>query len=44
MEAAIESGIVHDADGARLWIEDVLDLYVARFELPILYRLPPGLE
>ena len=38
-EAAIESGTVHDADSARLWIEDVLDLYLARFELPILYRL-----
>jgi urease accessory protein len=38
-EAAIESGIVHDAGSARVWIEDVLDLYLARFELPILYRL-----
>jgi urease accessory protein len=38
-EAAIESGMVHDADSARIWIEDVLDLYLARFELPILYRL-----
>jgi len=38
-EAAIESGTVHDADSARLWIEDVLDLYLARFELPILHRL-----
>jgi urease accessory protein len=38
-EAAIEAGIVHDAASARLWIEDVLDLYLARFELPILYRL-----
>jgi urease accessory protein len=39
LEAAIESGTVYDADSARLWIEDVLDLYLARFELPILYRL-----
>jgi urease accessory protein len=39
LEAAIESGTVHDADSARLWIEDVLDLYLARFEMPILYRL-----
>jgi urease accessory protein len=38
-EAAIESGMVHDANSARVWIEDVLDLYLARFELPILYRL-----
>lgn len=38
-EAVIESGTVHDADSARLWIEDVLELYLARFELPILNRL-----
>jgi urease accessory protein len=38
-EAAIESGMVHNAGSARAWIEDVLDLYLARFELPILYRL-----
>ncbi len=39
LEAAIESGTVHDGDSARRWIEDVLDLYLARFELPILWRL-----
>lgn len=39
LEAAIESGTVHDGGSARLWVEDVLDLYLARFELPILYRL-----
>jgi urease accessory protein len=38
-EAAIESGTVHDVDSAGLWIEDALDLYLARFELPILHRL-----
>jgi urease accessory protein len=38
-EAAIESGTVHDSDSVRIWIEDVLDLYLARFELPVLYRL-----
>jgi urease accessory protein len=38
-EAAIESGMVHDADSARVWIEDVLDLYLARFELPVLHQL-----
>jgi urease accessory protein len=38
-EAAIESGAVHDADSAKIWIADVLDLYLTRFELPILYRL-----
>jgi urease accessory protein len=39
LEAAIESGMVHDTDSVRLWIEDVLALYLARFELPILMRL-----
>ncbi len=39
LEAAIESGVVQDAETARIWIEDVLDLYLARFELPILWRL-----
>jgi urease accessory protein len=38
-EAAIESGTVYDADSARSWVEDVLELYLARFELPILHRL-----
>jgi urease accessory protein len=38
-EAAIESGIAHDADTAREWIADVLDLYLARFELPLLWRM-----
>jgi urease accessory protein len=38
-EAAIEAGAVHDPDSARAWIGDVLDLYLARFELPILCRL-----
>jgi urease accessory protein len=39
LEAAIESGIVHGADSTRVWVEDVLALYLARFELPILSRL-----
>jgi urease accessory protein len=39
LESAIEAGVVHDADTARGWIADVLDLYLARFELPILLRL-----
>ena len=39
LEAAIEAGTVRDADSARRWIEDVLALYLARFELPILLRL-----
>jgi urease accessory protein len=39
LEAAIESGTVADAQGVRRWIEDVLALYLARFELPVLLRL-----
>ncbi len=39
LEAAIESGTVCDAEAARGWIADVLDLYLARFELPILWRM-----
>ncbi len=39
LEAAIESGVVHDPGGVRVWIADMLDLYLARFELPILARL-----
>jgi urease accessory protein len=39
LEAAIESGTVSDADGAQNWIGDVLALYLARFELPILSRM-----
>ena len=39
LEAAIEAGAVTDADSARRWIQDVLDLYLARFELPIVARL-----
>lgn len=39
LEAAIESGTVHDPESVRVWIADVLDLYLARFELPILARL-----
>jgi urease accessory protein len=39
LEAAIEGGTVSDAAGARAWIDDVLTLYLARFELPVLHRL-----
>jgi urease accessory protein len=39
LEAAIESGIVHDPASTEAWIQDVLDLYLARFELPILWRM-----
>jgi urease accessory protein len=39
LESAIEGGAVHDPATARDWIGDVLDLYLARFELPILWRM-----
>jgi len=38
-EAAIESGTVRDAETAQAWVADVLDLYLARFELPLLWRM-----
>ncbi len=42
LEAGIEAGVVGDADTARAWIGDVLELYLARFELPILWRMHAG--
>lgn len=39
LEAAIENGMVKDADSARAWIVDSLHHVVARFEAPILWRL-----
>ena len=39
LEAAIESGIVHDPASTEAWVRDVLELYLARFELPILWRM-----
>ncbi len=39
LEAAIESGIVHDPASTEAWVQDVLALYLARFELPILWRM-----
>jgi urease accessory protein len=39
LEAAIESGIVHDPASTEAWVQDVLELYLARFELPILWRM-----
>ena len=38
LEWAIESGAVHDAKTTQRWIVDVLDLYLCRFELPLLWR------
>jgi urease accessory protein len=42
LEAAIESGVVHDPASTGVWVQDVLELYLARFELPILWRMQLG--
>jgi len=39
LEAALESGMVHDEASARAWIVDVLHRVVARFEAPVFWRL-----
>ena len=39
LEWAIESGDVSDISSAKHWIGDVLNIYFAQFELPILLRL-----
>jgi len=39
LEAAVESGIVRDAESAKRWIGDVLALTVASMEAPLLLRL-----
>ncbi len=39
LEWAIESGTVTDVASAQAWIGDSLQVYHARFELPVLYRL-----
>ena len=44
LEWAIESGAVHDTDTAHRWIVDVLELYLCRFELPLLWRLRQAWE
>jgi urease accessory protein len=39
LEAALEQGIVHDAESARLWIARHLSEIVARWEAPLCWRL-----
>lgn len=39
LEKAIEDGLVHDAESARRWIEDLLLLVIARFEAPMWLRV-----
>jgi urease accessory protein len=36
LESALESGEVHDAESARVWILDALQLGLARFEAPLI--------
>ena len=39
LEAAIEAGVVNDAESAERWIGDVLEFSIARMEAPILFRM-----
>lgn len=39
LESAIESGIVHDAGSARIWLADQLTLNIACFEAPLVARM-----
>lgn len=39
LEAAVEAGLVRDAQSAQTWISDVLELSVATMEAPVLVRL-----
>jgi urease accessory protein len=42
LEAAVEAGIVKDAASAEAWIGDALELAMARFEAPVLWRMMQG--
>ena len=39
LETAMARGLVHDEHSARIWMVDMLELIVARFEAPITWRL-----
>ena len=39
LEAAVEAGVVRDAESAEQWIGDVLEFSMARMEAPILFRM-----
>ena len=39
LEWAIETEVVHDAKTVASWIGDAIELYLARFELPVLLRM-----
>jgi urease accessory protein len=42
LEAAVEAGVVKDAQSAQAWIGDVLEHALARMEAPLLYRMMKG--
>jgi urease accessory protein len=44
LEAALEAGIVHDADSARAWIARYLDEVVASWDAPLFWRLMKAFE
>lgn len=44
LEAAMESGHVHDEASSRAWIGTMLDEVIARFEAPITWRLLQAFE
>ena len=42
LEAAIDAGLVHDEASALAWIQDVLELVLARFDAPLILRAMSG--
>ena len=42
LEAAVEAGVVHDAESAQRWIGDVLEFSVGAMEAPLLWRMLNG--
>lgn len=44
LEAALEAGLVHDADSARVWIVRHLHEVVAQWDAPLLWRLLKAFE
>ena len=44
LESAMARGLVHDEHSARVWIVDMLDEIVARFEAPLTWRLIKAFE
>ena len=42
LEAAVEAGVVTDAESAEAWIADALGFSLGRFEAPVLWRMMQG--